>query len=48
MIKKPLNPAPRSYRIPVCELLGAAPEELFCVSGNGTIEDVAEEEWGNC
>ena len=39
--------ASKAYLAPVCELLDAALEENFCVSGNGTINDATEEDWGN-
>ncbi len=47
MIKNHLTSASKAYLVPVCELLDAALEENFCVSGNGTINDATEEDWGN-
>ena len=39
--------ADKAYTAPVCDLLDAALEENFCVSGNGSITDATEEDWGN-
>lgn len=47
MIKNNLKSAAQAYQTPVCELLDAALEENFCVSGNGSINDATEEDWGN-
>lgn len=47
MIKNHLKSASQDYLVPVCELLDAALEENFCVSGSGSINDATEEDWGN-
>ena len=47
MIKKHLKSASPGYQVPECELLDAALEENFCVSGSGSINDATEEDWGN-
>lgn len=36
----------RHYCAPVSELLESLPEALLCVSGDGTIDPVTEENWG--
>ena len=46
MVKHFFN-ADKAYIAPVCDLLDAALEENFCVSGNGSIMDATEEDWGN-
>ena len=39
--------AVKAYETPFCDLLDAAPEENFCVSGTGGIDPATEEDWGN-
>ena len=46
MVKHFLN-SDKAYIAPVCEFLDAVLEENFCVSGNGSINDATEEDWGN-
>ena len=47
MIKNTLFSAAKVYSAPVCDLLDAAPEDNFCVSGSGGIDPATEEDWGN-
>ena len=46
MVKHFFN-SDKAYIAPVCDLLDAALEDNFCVSGNGSIMDATEEDWGN-
>ena len=46
MVKHFFN-ADNAYSAPVCDLLDAALEDIFCVSGSGSINDATEEDWGN-
>ena len=36
----------RPYQAPASELLETLPEAVLCVSGDGEIPGVGEEEWG--
>ena len=46
MVKHFFN-SDKAYIAPVCDLLDAALEDNFCVSGTGSIKDATEEDWGN-
>ena len=45
MINKRIS-ALRAYSAPASELLETLPEEMLCVSGEGDINPVTDEEWG--